>query len=84
MPKSKKKIRTCRVCGCTDSTPCLTARGPCYWIEKNLCSACKGKNVPGNTEMALAYLIDALKYHQRGQEEEATERRKRAQEFLLK
>lgn len=27
----------CRVCGCTDDTPC---EGGCYWVEPDLCSAC--------------------------------------------
>ncbi len=27
----------CRVCGCTDSTPCP---GGCGWVEDDLCSAC--------------------------------------------
>lgn len=35
----------CRVCGCTDSTPCTDpeTHGPCYWIEPDLCSACLGE-----------------------------------------
>ncbi len=32
--------RTCRVCGCTDSTVCP---GGCDWVERDLCSACAGK-----------------------------------------
>lgn len=27
----------CRVCGCTDDHACA---GGCYWVEKDLCSAC--------------------------------------------
>ena len=34
--------QVCRVCGCTDSSPCPDG---CSWIEKDLCSAC-AKNVP--------------------------------------
>lgn len=34
---SKKKVPTCRVCGCTDEDAC---EGGCYWVEKDLCSAC--------------------------------------------
>lgn len=30
--------RVCRVCGCTDDNACP---GGCYWVERNLCSACK-------------------------------------------
>lgn len=36
-------FRVCRVCGCTDSTPCQTPDGPCHWVEPDLCSACVGK-----------------------------------------
>ena len=33
--------RVCRVCGCTNATPCIKRTGiPCYWIEKDLCSDC--------------------------------------------
>jgi hypothetical protein len=35
--------RECRVCGCTDSQPCVTATGPCSWVEEDLCSACATK-----------------------------------------
>lgn len=41
--KRPKKIRTCRVCGCThdDCRQCIEKTGgPCNWIEKDLCSAC--------------------------------------------
>lgn len=34
----------CRVCGCTneDCTQCIEKTGkPCYWVEPNLCSACR-------------------------------------------
>lgn len=31
--------RTCRICGCTEGRACLTAAGPCHWIEPSLCSA---------------------------------------------
>jgi hypothetical protein len=33
--------RRCRVCGCTDQTPCIEKTGgPCRWVEGDLCSAC--------------------------------------------
>ena len=32
----------CRVCGCTDSTPCLGPFGPCGWAEPDLCDNCEG------------------------------------------
>jgi hypothetical protein len=38
-------IRKCRVCGCTDNDcrKCIEKTGePCYWVEKDLCSACAG------------------------------------------
>jgi hypothetical protein len=37
--------RKCRVCGCTDEDcrGCIEKTGePCYWVEKDLCSACAG------------------------------------------
>lgn len=47
------QVRKCRVCGCTEENPCITAEGPCYWVEPppefqgkgagDLCSACDGK-----------------------------------------
>lgn len=30
----------CRVCGCTDATPCPSG---CAWVEKDLCSQCVDK-----------------------------------------
>ena len=41
--KSKAKVRTCRVCGCTDGNcqQCIEKTGkPCHWVEEDLCSAC--------------------------------------------
>lgn len=33
--------RSCRECGCTDTTACLAAAGePCHWAKPDLCSAC--------------------------------------------
>lgn len=32
------ECRRCRQCGCTDNFAC---DGGCYWVEDNLCSACK-------------------------------------------
>lgn len=37
MPKVKK-IKQCRVCGCTDDKACP---GGCCWVEDDLCSQCK-------------------------------------------
>ena len=35
----------CRICGCTDFTPCFTADGTCSWTEKDLCSACNTPDI---------------------------------------
>ena len=32
----------CRMCGCTESMPCISADGACYWVDDTLCSACAG------------------------------------------
>ena len=40
----KEKIRKCRICGCVDGDcrQCVEKTGhPCYWVEDDLCSACK-------------------------------------------
>jgi hypothetical protein len=36
-------VRACRRCGCTESNACMTAAGPCCWVEKDLCNACLTK-----------------------------------------
>ncbi len=39
----RMESQTCSVCGCTDydCRQCIEKTGkPCYWFEKNLCSAC--------------------------------------------
>lgn len=33
--------RACRVCGCTNDRAC---QGGCYWVERDLCSACADKS----------------------------------------
>jgi len=33
-------MRECRICGCTETTPCSTPQGPCAWVEPDLCSGC--------------------------------------------
>jgi hypothetical protein len=36
-------VRECRVCGCSDGTPCIDALGAaCAWVAPDLCSACVG------------------------------------------
>jgi hypothetical protein len=33
----------CRVCGCTERTPCIGQdEQPCHWVEEDLCSRCAG------------------------------------------
>lgn len=42
-PSSAPKANRCRVCGCTDTTPCHDALGtPCSWanLEETFCTAC--------------------------------------------
>jgi hypothetical protein len=42
-------MNKCRVCGCTDRDcrRCIEKTGePCYWVEKDLCSACAGDPRP--------------------------------------
>jgi len=34
-------LRVCRVCGCSEFNACVGEDGPCHWVEKDLCSACK-------------------------------------------
>lgn len=44
MAKPKKQV--CRECGCTDKDckNCIEKTGePCFWVEKDLCSACAFK-----------------------------------------
>ncbi|HVX56955.1 MAG TPA: hypothetical protein VHA37_04435 [Candidatus Saccharimonadales bacterium] len=36
---------TCRQCGCTETEPCLVMGGTCSWVEPDLCSACKNKEL---------------------------------------
>ncbi|MFA5186476.1 MAG: hypothetical protein WC551_08375 [Patescibacteria group bacterium] len=43
------KEQTCRGCGCTNTTPCMTAEGPCHWAEDDLCSACASQEVVHET-----------------------------------
>jgi hypothetical protein len=38
MCNSTGRLRSCRICGCTDDHAC---QGGCHWVEKDLCSACK-------------------------------------------
>lgn len=44
---SRKKERSCRLCGCTDARACPPG---CSWIEFRLCSACK--EVPARAPQA--------------------------------
>jgi hypothetical protein len=42
-PAAPDAVRACRACGCTDEHAC---EGGCYWVEKDLCSACQDKAEP--------------------------------------
>lgn len=48
MAKQKKSEQACIQCGCTD-TNCKTCiektDEPCFWVEKDLCSACAFKDL---------------------------------------
>lgn len=37
----------CKICGCTDDNPCVTAEGTCSWVMKELCSECVVVLQPG-------------------------------------
>ena len=57
--------RTCRICGCTDDDcrQCIEKTGsPCYWVELDLCSACKPKvrkvGFIGSSAVGIWSLID--------------------------
>ena len=56
----EKKVGVCRVCGCTDSTPCVDpATGEtCSWVEPDLCSACATKMVVDVTEEVDYEVVD--------------------------
>ena len=41
-------VQKCRRCGCTETTPCMTTDGPCYWVEPDLCSACASVEAQGD------------------------------------
>lgn len=40
--RDRLKVRQCRVCKCTESTPCThdEEQGPCWWVDEDLCSYC--------------------------------------------
>lgn len=43
-PEAENYDGECRVCGCDYYHPCMTEKGPCYWVEDDLCSACLKNN----------------------------------------
>jgi PRTRC genetic system protein E len=48
-----EKIRTCRICGCTedDCKQCIEKTGEaCHWIDVDLCSACEEEAMKENLE----------------------------------
>jgi len=45
-------VPSCRVCGCTDFTPCTESDGfPCCWVDSDLCSACAYQPENGVVEL---------------------------------
>lgn len=48
------ELTRCRVCGCTEITPCLDAAGnSCWWIEPDLCSHCFNRENGVDTNAGL-------------------------------
>lgn len=42
--KGQERLQICRDCGCTNARACREpAGGPCYWVERDLCSVCARK-----------------------------------------
>lgn len=49
--KGRPKPRTCRVCGCTERSPCMLRSGEaCHWIDKDLCSASQCVRAPNGRD----------------------------------
>lgn len=42
VPVGPAVARACRVCGCTENHACP---GGCYWVDIDLCSACREKGL---------------------------------------
>lgn len=46
MERRNRKVRTCRICGCTDANGCTPRENPtngfssCWWVGPDLCSFC--------------------------------------------
>jgi aspartate/methionine/tyrosine aminotransferase len=52
-------VRTCRVCGCTESNACVNADGEtCDWIEEDLCSACANGGDASAEELAANQMLE--------------------------
>jgi hypothetical protein len=41
----KGQDHKCRVCGCENSLPCGDYHATCHWVEADLCSVCKAKEL---------------------------------------
>lgn len=59
------ELPMCRVCGCTESSPCIEDDGispllGCHWVEPDLCSSCFGWENVTSSVSALADLEDAM------------------------
>jgi len=37
---SRRRVRACRECDCTNDDACVIDGRACYWVEIDLCSAC--------------------------------------------
>ena len=54
--------RRCRVCSCTDYSPCIEPDGfPCCWVERDLCSACAYQPANGVVELPQEQLSFSTK-----------------------
>lgn len=61
--KPKPSVQTCRVCGCTehDCRGCIKRTGmACFWLEDDLCSACRGADTPLKVEIVEGELVIRL------------------------
>lgn len=52
----------CKVCGCTESTPCIDdLRGACWWVADHLCSHCSQPDARrGAAFVAAAQLAEVV------------------------
>ena len=54
-------MKRCRVCNCTDRTPCHVLDVPCCWVEEDLCSACSTvSQLLRSEDLGLQWLITVM------------------------